>query len=164
MATYGWEVWSPGVATPAPLPDWLEPLPWWQSWRAISCGSFLVGRWTGANGDLLCVKACETNKEAERWLSPPGYTILDACLRSVAVLAANGLVDGLQMAEIRRIERAHRKSRQTPATTKDASVALDSRERSPRVRGTPSKSRGSSTPCPARPQRGGRGSDRTPIR
>jgi hypothetical protein len=29
---------------------------------------------TGPQGDLICVRPCLTNEEAERWLSPGGWT------------------------------------------------------------------------------------------
>lgn len=38
------------------------------------CGDWFAGVWTGPQRDLICVKDCDTNEEAEIWLSPPGAT------------------------------------------------------------------------------------------
>jgi hypothetical protein len=54
----------------------------WHPWRRDSAH---VGVWTGPHHDLLCVRHCETNEEAEAWLSPSGRTILGATLRSMWV-------------------------------------------------------------------------------
>lgn len=43
-----------------------------------------VGVWTGPDRDLVCLKACATSDEAERWLSPGGWTPEDAVERAVA--------------------------------------------------------------------------------
>jgi hypothetical protein len=45
-------------------------------------GRFHVGVWTGEQHDLICVKKCSTNEEAERLLSPGARTIWLAALRS----------------------------------------------------------------------------------
>jgi len=37
-----------------------------------------VGVWTGPDSDLVCLKDCNTKEEAERWLSPGGWTPADA--------------------------------------------------------------------------------------
>lgn len=42
-----------------------------------------AGRFTGPQNDLICTKACATNEEAELWLSPQGWTPLDAVLRAM---------------------------------------------------------------------------------
>jgi len=42
--------------------------------------NWAAGVWTGPQDDLLCVKPCETNEEAERWLSPCANSALDAVL------------------------------------------------------------------------------------
>jgi len=56
---------------------------WDQLWYANPGGDYrrskttpcwFAGTWTGPQRDLLCVKDCETNEEAERWLSPAGWT------------------------------------------------------------------------------------------
>ena len=36
------------------------------------------GCWTGEQGDLLCVKKCSTNQEAEKFLSPMHTNIICA--------------------------------------------------------------------------------------
>lgn len=46
-------------------------------------GCFLVGKCTGPQSDLICVKDCETNEEAEKYLSPCGITILSATIKAV---------------------------------------------------------------------------------
>lgn len=46
-------------------------------------GSWFVGTWTGPQRDLICLKECKTNKEANKWLSPAGKTILSATLKAV---------------------------------------------------------------------------------
>jgi len=35
-------------------------------------GSWLAGVWTGPQADLICLKKCDTNAEANEWLSPSG--------------------------------------------------------------------------------------------
>ena len=42
-----------------------------------------AGTWTGPDGDLVCVKKCHTSAEAERCLSPSGWTPGDAVLRAL---------------------------------------------------------------------------------
>ena len=37
-------------------------------------GSWFAGVWTGPQFDLICVKKCKSNPEAEIWLSPSGKT------------------------------------------------------------------------------------------
>jgi len=49
-------------------------------------GRWHVGTWTGPQHDLLCLKKCATNAEAEKFLSPGGPTILLAAL--VALIKA----------------------------------------------------------------------------
>ncbi len=39
--------------------------------------SWFVGVWH-TNFDLLCVRRCETEEEAEKWLSPEGHSFLEA--------------------------------------------------------------------------------------
>ena len=39
-----------------------------------------AGFWTGPQKDLICVKKCETNEEAEEWLSPGANTPIAAIL------------------------------------------------------------------------------------
>jgi hypothetical protein len=48
--------------------------------RYIWPGRWGVGVWTGPQNDLLCIKRCDTNEEAERCLSPLAPTALAACL------------------------------------------------------------------------------------
>jgi hypothetical protein len=43
-------------------------------------GRWHVGVWTGREGDLLCVKRCRTNREANRCLSPGAPTLALASL------------------------------------------------------------------------------------
>ena len=43
-------------------------------------GRWHVGVWTGPQNDLICVKHCQTNPEAEKYLSPSGPTATLACL------------------------------------------------------------------------------------
>lgn len=45
-----------------------------------------AGIWTGPERDLLCVKHCNTNAEAERWLSPGGWTPEEAVLAALEKL------------------------------------------------------------------------------
>jgi len=40
------------------------------------------GVWTGPQRDLVCLKECETNEEANIWLSPMGYTPKAAALKA----------------------------------------------------------------------------------
>jgi len=66
----GWtDLWyaNPGGAyRPAPHP------------RDLLDGRWHAGVWTGPQHDLICVKQCSTNAEAEIWLSPGGQTPEDA--------------------------------------------------------------------------------------
>jgi len=63
MDCMGWtDVW---YAHPGP---WRTP----KRWHA--------GIWTGPQLDLICVRRCDTNAEAERCLSPGASTILGAVL------------------------------------------------------------------------------------
>ena len=48
----------------------------------IRPGACFVGVWTGPQRDLICIKPCTTNQEAEKYLSPPGWTITHAAIRS----------------------------------------------------------------------------------
>jgi len=71
MAHHEWEaVWNLGGNGISP---------WWLAWTRKNV---FVGTWTGPDHDLLCVGRATTNEEAERMLSPAGYTLLDAALRS----------------------------------------------------------------------------------
>lgn len=56
-----------------------------------------TGIWTGPEGDLLCVKHCETNKEAEEYLSPGGAAPFDALQKAVALCEEKGLTICYQM-------------------------------------------------------------------
>ena len=80
MSRCGWDaVWFL-AARGATLPPGAR---WWHFLRKGAC---LVGTWTGPDGDLLCVRPCLTVEEAERWLAPPGRTVLDATTRSLWLL------------------------------------------------------------------------------
>lgn len=45
-------------------------------------GRWHAGHWTGPDGDLLCVKHCDTDEETELYLSPSANTILGAILKA----------------------------------------------------------------------------------
>ena len=96
MHVFGWtDAWyaHPGpplygsyyfAGQPGLLPGWGRS---WRSLRSLSCsvrrdGRFHVGVWTGPQHDLICVRGCDTNEEAERWLSPGGVTITIAAIRA----------------------------------------------------------------------------------
>jgi hypothetical protein len=49
-----------------------EPNPRWHA-----------GIWTGPQNDLICIKICETNKEANKFLSPSGWTPEEATVLAV---------------------------------------------------------------------------------
>ncbi len=89
MATYGWnEVWAPGVGdpeSPPPGADRHRPL------DALTTPGFFVGVWTGPDKDMFCVRRCERKCHAEKYKSPPGYTVLDAAIRAFAVRLAGDL-------------------------------------------------------------------------
>ena len=77
MYRFGWEtVWMVGVC---PQEAGLDAPK--RRFEFFHC-ECLVGTWTGPDADLLCVRPCDTSAEAEKWLSPPGRTILHAALRS----------------------------------------------------------------------------------
>ena len=46
-------------------------------------GRWMVGVWTGPQRDLLCLKVCETNAEANKYLSPGAPTFTMACLAAL---------------------------------------------------------------------------------
>ncbi len=72
MEHYGWpDVWFLGS-------NGLRRGPF----KFIGPGVCFVGVWTGPDRDLLCVKECETRDEAEKNLSPAGWTIAHAAIRS----------------------------------------------------------------------------------
>jgi hypothetical protein len=52
----------------------------WPSWSYGHKGlrRFFAGTWTGPQLDLICVKECDTNEVANRWMSPEGKTPEDA--------------------------------------------------------------------------------------
>jgi len=54
-----------------------------------------VGVWTGPDNDLLCVKHCKTNAEAEQFLSPCGSTLAEACTRAVNTFGSAGVGEGV---------------------------------------------------------------------
>lgn len=68
---------------------WYADVPrrgWWRdAWRYLFKydGRWHVGVWTGPQLDLICVRRCATNAEAERSLSPSGRTILSATLKAL---------------------------------------------------------------------------------
>lgn len=47
-------------------------------------GRWHAGVFTGPQHDLICVKQCETNEEAERYLSPGAYSIAEAIEAALA--------------------------------------------------------------------------------
>lgn len=72
MERYGWrDIWFLGS-------NGLRRGPF----RFIGREVCFVGVWTGPDRDLLCVKECATQEEAEQWLSPAGRTIAHATIRS----------------------------------------------------------------------------------
>lgn len=55
-------------------------------WDAIWCcggTAWFAGTWTGPQRDLICLKVCDTNKEANEWLSPEGITPEEAIKKAV---------------------------------------------------------------------------------
>jgi len=70
MHKYNWtDIW---YAHPGP---WISPI----NLRKRYC----VGIWTGRDNDLLCLKKCKTNPEAEIWLSPAGSLIITALIKAM---------------------------------------------------------------------------------
>lgn len=65
-------------------------------------GRWMVGVWTGAHNDLLCVKQCTTDAEAETYLSPAAPTVLLACLAALWKSHRLGL-SGRLFAGVRRL-------------------------------------------------------------
>ncbi len=60
----------------------------WEVWAEE--GRYIVGVWTGPDGDLMSVRPCRTNGGAEYWLAPGATTLLGAIVRSL-VLRFTGL-------------------------------------------------------------------------
>lgn len=59
--------------------------PWALPAKFFQCrdGQFIVGRTTGPDGDLVCVRwHFDTSDECNLWLAPAGRTILHAALKS----------------------------------------------------------------------------------
>jgi len=75
MDRYGWDaVWFLG--SNGRKGKYARPL---NFLRRDAC---LVGTWTGPDNDLLCVRRCRTAEDAEKYLSPAGWTITDAAIRA----------------------------------------------------------------------------------
>lgn len=57
-----------------------RPYAWYQDRELAKRfgGRWFAGVFTGPQHDLICVKQCETNEEAERFLSPPGWSPQEA--------------------------------------------------------------------------------------
>jgi hypothetical protein len=78
MDFFGWEtVWRPSACGPE------TPAAPYRLRRSVELGACLVGTMTGPDGDLLCVRPCPSREDAEKWLSPPGRTIIDAVARAL---------------------------------------------------------------------------------
>jgi hypothetical protein len=45
-------------------------------------GRWHAGVWTGLDGDLICVRRCDTKGQAEKHLSPGSRTVLGAVLKA----------------------------------------------------------------------------------
>ena len=83
----------------------IHKMGWTVVWYAHPGGSYLrnlTGRWggrwhvgvdTGPQHDLICLKHCRTNKEAERWLSPGGSLISIAVIKAILKLIRLRLED-----------------------------------------------------------------------
>lgn len=104
MALFGWdEIWAPGVGDPEnPAPGSKNRVV-----ELFQVRAFMVGVWTGPDGDMLCVRRCSWQCDAERYASPPGRTILDAALRSMLVRLSVDLASWLQRADARQWQRNH---------------------------------------------------------
>lgn len=75
MYAMEWDsIWFVGSA-----PRWTTGVRWWFKHG----DTFFVGVWTGPQRDLICVRHCDTNAEAERWLSPGSRTLWGAALKSL---------------------------------------------------------------------------------
>ena len=75
MARYGWDsIWDL-----SPL-DTSGPIAVREGRAKPKVG---IGVWTGPQGDLLCLKSCVTNAEADLWLSPMRETHEQALKASV---------------------------------------------------------------------------------
>jgi hypothetical protein len=84
MDYYGWsDVVCFGVRHPDNPPPGREMC--WLPWDVFKRGSFMVGVFTGKDGDLLCVKKCGSWEDPEAWLSPGGRSILGATLKALYV-------------------------------------------------------------------------------
>ena len=57
----------------------------WLPWDVFRRGSFMVGVYTGKDGDLLCVQKCSDWESPEAYLSPAGRSILQATLKTLYV-------------------------------------------------------------------------------
>lgn len=100
MARFGWSaVWITGVLDPDDLPAGVTD---YRPLEVFRGRGVYVGVWTGPDHDMICVRCCETNADADRYRSPPGRTVLDATLRSLAVRLSNGLATHLQEVEVRK--------------------------------------------------------------
>jgi len=94
MSRCNWDaVWFRGTYGPGATPWWTGPGrdPWERPWWSLHFltvnrrgeGHVCVGVWAGPDGDLLCVRDCDTLEDAGEWLAPSGRTILHAALKSL---------------------------------------------------------------------------------
>lgn len=65
------------------LVDYLMDYMGWQDIWHPNPGQWFMGVWTGPQDDLLCIKKCRTREEANRFLSPEGKSIDDACIKAM---------------------------------------------------------------------------------
>jgi hypothetical protein len=73
MNRYGWkDIWCLGSNGPLD-----------STFKFLGPEKCYVGIWTGPEQDLLCLRKCSTVEQAEKFLSPGGWTILHAVLLSV---------------------------------------------------------------------------------
>lgn len=95
MTLFGWdEIWVPTADDhPEPRLGRVREL--------FLARQYMVGVWTGPDADMLCVRRCSWQCDADRYRSPPGWTILDATLRSVLVRLSVDLAAWLQEADLR---------------------------------------------------------------
>jgi hypothetical protein len=64
----------------------MHKMGWTDIWYAhaeyLMKSRWFVGLWTGEQNDLICIKRCNTNQEAEKYLSPAASSIFLAVLFS----------------------------------------------------------------------------------
>lgn len=104
MQQYGWTaLWYANPRWPGVVWTADEIAQFGPRWHA--------GVWTGPQSDLVCVKPCAENEEAEVWLSPAGWTPQEALELAVAKYENLHKLPAPEILRMIEAERVHRQER-----------------------------------------------------